>query len=126
MKRLWLGIILAVVLLVLLFVAATPWIDDYRRRPAEQRVHAVIDPLGARAGSVSASYGKEYVISFRDTQFTPADLEKLRVLSELPKPSSVKVYFYDTNLTREQLQELKTHLPGFGLERYRNGARQRD
>jgi hypothetical protein len=101
--------LLAVVLIVAVAFVAMRYALHQRARSLAL---AVVAELGARVGSITAPLGgTEYCISFPERALTRADLDRLVILNELAKWSSVRLFLNDATISGEDRDYLKQKLP---------------
>ncbi|MCA9069015.1 MAG: hypothetical protein KDA84_08840 [Planctomycetaceae bacterium] len=76
-------------------------------------VRQVVSKQGGRMGSIHIGLASEYAISFQDKQFTSAELSELSVLEKLAKWKTVHVvvYLIDTNITDQDIRQLREQCP---------------
>lgn len=83
-----------------------------RENATERRALRTVHQLGGRVGSLEFLWTKEYRITFRELQLSDADLRKLAVLKTLTEHGHwVGIMFEDTNLTRQDILDLRETLP---------------
>ena len=82
-----------------------------RNNADRSRASAVVSQLGGRMGSLPVLWRAEYHIAFRDARLARDDLKRLAVLNPLAERNSVRVDFIDTNLTGQDVRELREMLP---------------
>ena len=112
-------------------VALVVWLTvrETMDRFNKQRAYPVIRELGGRIGSLTPPIpfsGSELRIEFHNTRFEAGDLERLSVLELLTSKHWVGVMFKDTNMSRDDLIELRTLLPNCHVFRIVDGERQDD
>src|SRR5689334_4199641 len=73
---------------------------------------ALVREMGGRMGGLPAwPFGEEIRVEFQNRDFNRQDLERLTVLKPLTGRNWVGVMFKDSNLTREDILDLREKLP---------------
>lgn len=106
----------------MLVVAA--WFAVWECRDAinKRQAFAVASELGARVGSISCwPFGDEIRIEIYGTQFSRADLHRLEAFNPLTSRHSVGILFVDTNITQDDIDELRRLLPHCVVNAVANG-----
>lgn len=117
--------ILVVLATPITFLAVREAVDGHRRRVARDAVVS----LGGKAGSLPSLIpllGSELRYEFHGTNFSDGDLQRLLPLAKLSGRHWVGIMFKDTNITSDNIAELKVMLPGCHPFRIVDGERMLD
>lgn len=107
-------------------LALIAWLGEREVRDRINKRHAypVIAELGGRIGSLTPPIpfaGSEIRIWFRGKQFKDGDLKRLSVVRPLTEIHHVAIAFIDSNITEEEIVELRAMLPGCVIFRQQDG-----
>jgi hypothetical protein len=87
-------------------------VREVRDRQNRDWAFPVVRDLGGRIGTLPAwPFGDEIVVSFYGTQFQDGDQKRLVALNPLRGRNSVCVFLHDTNLSRDDVRELRALMP---------------
>jgi hypothetical protein len=81
--------------------------DDAEVRQAA----AIVRELGGHLGTASNGWNTWHQVWFVRTEFAENEEQRLAALQELAKRRSVSIMFQDTNLTHQDVVELRKRLP---------------
>ncbi|MBX3443651.1 MAG: hypothetical protein KF774_14685 [Planctomyces sp.] len=107
-------------------IAGAGWlvVRDVLQSRRRSDASAVVQELGGKMGSLGAwPFGDEIHVEFHRRNLSQQDLAKLSILKPLTGRNWVAVMFSDTNLTREDILELRESLPGCVIFRVVDGTR---
>lgn len=96
---------------------------EVRDRINKRRAYPVIAELGGRIASITPPIpfaGSQIAISFRRINFDREQLQRLSVLKPLMAIHHVGLVFVDSNITDDDVAELRRLLPGCNITR--NGS----
>ena len=87
-------------------------VRDVLQSQRKSKALVVVRELDGRMGGIPAwPFGDQIRVEFHERSFSRQDLQRLTVLNPLTGRNSVGVMFKDTNLTREDILELRDMLP---------------
>lgn len=111
---------LVIALLMIALVAFV--VREVRNHQNKTVAFAVVRELDGRIGSIPFEpIGTEYYISFRERDFSAEELQRLTVLHRLVGRNVVAVAFVDTNVTAEDVMNLRRQMPTVGIFRVVEG-----